>query len=188
MVLEAGVYIPHPHRLVARRGAPSGLHAHENTRPSCPSSLASSRPVSTSHTRTVLSLDEEASRRPSGRHAHECTLKRCPCSAAASRGAASPTCHTRTGLSSDAEASLEASGLHAQQRTPLVCPRSSLSPAPTRPMPRRPPSRAGQAGCATRATYRSTLAASDPRARRAAAGGCCGLRRFKSERNTSGST
>ena len=104
----------------AEASRPSGLQAHEYTVPSCPSSLATSRPELTSHTRTVLSAEEEASWLPSGLHAHEKTSSRCPSSTPTWRRAR--TFHTRTVLSAEEEASRVPSvGLHAQQRTGPVC-------------------------------------------------------------------
>ena len=82
---------------------PSGLHAHDHTRPSCPSTLATSSPVVTSHTRTVPSNDVEASWVPSRLHAHDVTGPPCPSSVANSCPVL--TSHTRTVLSRDAEVS-----------------------------------------------------------------------------------
>src|SRR5260221_375854 len=73
----------------------------------CPSSLRTSRPLATSHRRTVLSLDPEASRRPSGEKWTPHTAAVCPSSLLTSRPLA--TSHRRTVLSPVPDASRQPS-------------------------------------------------------------------------------
>src|SRR5260370_15891870 len=77
-------------------------------------------PLATSHTRTVLSSDPDASRLPSGDHDTLQTPPACPSSRAVSRPPA--TSHKRTASSSDPDASPLPPSAHDTLLTLSACP------------------------------------------------------------------
>ena len=104
--LAPALQIPHLQRLVrdaetARRPSRAHRHAPDSARMMWPSSVRSSRPLSRSHTFSVLSPDAETASRPSARHRHAMTQPEWPCRVRSSRPLSRS--HTFSVLSSDAE-------------------------------------------------------------------------------------
>ena len=88
----------------------------ENTTLRCPSSVLTHAPVSTSHSRTVLSWLPEASCFPSGLKHTDLTQSPCPSSVLTH--APVSTSHSRTVLSALPDATSRPSGLKHTESTP----------------------------------------------------------------------
>jgi hypothetical protein len=85
-------------------------------------------PVAASHSRTILSLDADATTLPLGENATEKTQSVCPSSFCGAAPVAAS--QSRTVSSHDADANTLPSGEKATEQTQPVCPSSFCSPAP----------------------------------------------------------